>query len=133
MIKQVIVDVKRSFEGPVVFLGCEQKMVRQDKKNAASPMVPDPGKWSVALMVKVRTDDNKTARENITVTLESPSKPCNGLEEFDKVELVDLQYNMMATEQGKAMAFWRVKEVRKLSEASRVNGVAAQTSLANNT
>lgn len=128
MIKNVIVDTKQSFEGPVIFLGCEQKMARTDRKDSKSPMVPVPGQWTIALMVRVKGDDGKVARENINATMESSVQPCTDLEEFDKVELEGLQYNMMATEQGKAMAFWRVKAVRPLGVAGRSNGlVSGQT------
>lgn len=123
MIKSVIVDAKQTFDGPVIFLGCEQKMMRQDKKDARSAMVPDLGKWTVALMVRVKGDDGKSSRENINVTLESPTQPCVGLEEFDKVDLEGLQYNMMSNERGQAMAFWRVKSVRPLARSN--NGAAA--------
>lgn len=118
MIKAVIVDVAQTFEGPVVFLGCEQKMMRSDKKDAKSPMVPDYGKWSVALMVRVKGDDGKVARENINVTMESSTQPCQGIEEFDKVNLEGLQYNMMANDRGQAMAFWRVKGIKQMGVAA---------------
>ncbi len=127
-VNSVIVDVKRTFEGPVIFLGCEQKMVRKDKKDASSPMVADPGKWTVTLMVRMKGDEGKVVRENINATLESPKDPCNDLEEFEKVELEDLQFNMMTSESGKAMAFWRVKAVRPVG-AVRSN-VTAQASFA---
>jgi hypothetical protein len=127
MIKSVIVDTKQTFDGPVVFLGCEQKMVRQDKKNPASPMVPAPGQWTVSLMVRVKSDDGKVGRENINVTMESPTQPCTDLEEFDKVELEDLQYNVMTSERGAAMAFWRVKAVREHVPSRSANGAVPFT------
>lgn len=127
MIKSVIVDVGQTFDGPLVFLGCEQKMVRVDKKDASSPMVADVGKWTVAIMARVRSDDgSKVARENINVTMESTVNPCSVLEEFDKVQVTGLQYNVMTSERGAAMVFWRVKTIR--AAAAGANGTAAHVS-----
>ena len=118
-IKAVIVDVQRTFTGSLVFLGCEQKMKRADRKDANSPMVPDTGKWSVSLMGKIEdAESGKVSRENFNVTIEAGVNPCANLEEFDKVLVQNLQYNVMTTERGQAMAFWRADSIRAAAPAA---------------
>jgi hypothetical protein len=129
MIKNVVVNVKQTFAAPPVFLGCEQKMKRVDRNNASAGMVPDSGKWTVELMVTpVNDDGSKGKRENIAVTVESAVNPCGSLEEFDKVDVVGLQYNVMSGQSGAVQVFWRAKAVgvSAANAAVGVNGASAR-------
>jgi len=80
----------------------------------------EPGKWTIELMVKPVADDGTASgRENIKVTMESAKNPCEGLQEFQPVELAGLEYNMMANERGQAMAFWRLRGLRPAGQAGQ--------------
>lgn len=128
MIKSVIVNVQETFAGKVVFLGCEQKQERVDRKDPRSPMQIVPGKWTIQLMVKPLSENGeKVQRENINVTMDSKVNPCTELEEFQPVQLDHLEYNVMVNERtSNVQPFWRVKGIRPFVAAAGQPGQAAR-------
>lgn len=127
MIKKVVVNVKQTFAAPPIFLGCEQKMKRVDKNNAAAGSVPDSGKWTVELMVTpVNDDGSKGKKENIAVTVESAVNPCGSIDDFTAVNVVGLQFNVMSGQGGALQVFWRANAISAVGADAAVNGAVAR-------